>query len=262
MRLRDEYLILGVAAGLALAVTLVVTSTAGGARREQVASAPSAAQQGAQQGAQETGALELGSPAPSDTTGIARTRTASEATDDESSSLDSRSRREGRRREAEALAQFQKLRTEQGSEALERAVREVLASRSEPLARKDAGLRALHEAGLPGTDALLAAAVREQPDVPDAFSPSVSRCALKLLYERAPASEDARRELARLAFLEEAGVSADLRRRASTALAASIRGSPRAEAERLLRLVATSKQLDAALEALARDANFGAARNE
>jgi hypothetical protein len=140
-------------------------------------------------------------------------------------------------------------------------VREVLAARSEPLARKDAGLRALHEAGLPGTDARLAAAVREQSEASDGCSPSVARCALELLYERAPAGEDARRELARLAFVEEAAVSADLRRRASTALSASIRGSPQAEAERLLRLVATSQQLDAALRLLAGDANFRAARN-
>jgi hypothetical protein len=256
MRLREQYLILGVAAGLALAATLIVASTGRREAVEHLARPPEAAQQVTR----ESGELELGALASSDAVQSARTRAASEAID-EIPSGDARQRREGRRREAEALAEFQKLRAEQGNEALERAVREVLAARSEPLARKDAGLRALHEAGLPGTDARLAAAVREQSEASDGGSPSVARCALELLYERAPAGEDARRELARLAFVEEAAVSADLRRRASTALAASIRGAPQAEAERLLRLVATSQQLDAALRLLASDANFRAARN-
>jgi len=79
---------------------------------------------------------------------------------------------------------------------------------------------------------------------------------LRELFERAPASEAARRALARLAFVPDPRLSDDLRRKASSSLVASLRAPRRAEAERLVRLEAHPDELDAALQALARDANF------
>jgi hypothetical protein len=55
--------------------------------------------------------------------------------------------------------------------------------------------------------------------------------------------------------------AADLSRRASTALAASIHGPQHDEVVRLLRLETNPQQLESALEALSRDTNFGAAKS-
>jgi hypothetical protein len=256
LRVRDKFLILGVAVGLALTVTLVIARMGPREPVEQLAQMPVAADDVGE--AQEVVAEPGMSVA--DTATNARKRAASGANDDDTSFVDPARRRAGRKREAEFLAGFLALRTEQGPEAFERVVREAIASRREPLSRRVAGLRALHSAGVPGTDAVLAAAVEGEADVSDGYSPSVPCSALKLLFERAPSGEDARRVLARLAFVQEARVPADLRRRASTALAASIRGQQRDEVVRLLRLETTPQQLESALEALSRDTNFGAAK--
>jgi hypothetical protein len=254
MRLRDKLLLIGAAAGLALAAALVFT----GLRPREPAGQP--AQPPGPGGAPPAVVLDGGGPA-AEASSAARTRAASEFASDEIPSVDNDARREARKREAQFVAEFLALRTEQGNEALEHTVGEVLASESESAARKSAGLRALHSAGIPGTDAVLAAAVENQSDVADGASLSVPRSALKLLFERAASGEDARRALARLAFVPDAHVSAALRRRASTALAGSIRGPQHDEVVRLLRLEASGPQLDSALEALARDANFGARRD-
>jgi hypothetical protein len=187
-----------------------------------------------------------------------RSRAVSEFAADEAPLVDAEQRRAARKREAGFLAEFLALRTEQGAEVLERSVREVLSSSREPAARKSAGLRALHEAGASGLDALLAVAVLEQSDVAEGASLSVPRSALKLLFERAPTSADARCELARLAFVQELHLSPALRSRASTALAASIHGLRHDEAASLLRLSTSGAELEAALQVLARDPNFGA----
>ena len=249
MRLTDKLLILGVAAGLALAATLVARS--GGAREpaQQPARIPVAADE-------DRAALEA---SVADTAPSERTREASEVAGDDIPDVGGARRREARKREAAILAEFLALRTEQGSEVFERKVRDVLASSAEPLVRKSAGLRALHSADTPGTDAVLVAAVQTQADASDGLSLSVPRCALKLLFERAPSGEEARRALARLAFVEDARVTVELRRRASLALKASIPGAPHDEIVRLLRLEATASELDAALKALEGDPNFGAA---
>lgn len=257
MRLHDDRLILGVAAGFALAVTLVVTRAATHGTNELPAQQPLAADAAEP----ERGALELSTLHAAEPDSAARTP-AAESGGDDIPALDAERRRDGRRREAELLAEFQTLRKEQGDAAFERALREALASRYEPQGRKVAGLRALHAANLPGTVALLAAAAENQSGVTDGSSVSVPRCAIKLLFERAPDSEEARRALARIAFVENARISADLRRSASTSLAASIHAHPQDEAARLLRLEAAPGELAAALQALARDPNFGAPRGE
>jgi len=255
MRLKETLLLCGVTAGLALAVTLVIT---GMGTREPVqrlqpehvsAAGPVDAQALIEQPGESIGESAV----------VARTRTANALDDGGISPVDAARRREGRKREDAFLAEFLALRTEQGPEVFARSVRDVLNSRSEPQCRKAAGLRALHSAGAPGTDAVLAAAVEGQADVSDGSSLSVPRCALRLLFERAPTVEDARRALARLAFVPDVRVSPDLRREASTALAGSIRGPQHDEVVRLLRLEAAPAQLDAALAALSRDTNFGAA---
>jgi len=255
-RLSQNVLILGVTVGLVLTVTLLVARTekresAGGVAQVNVATEPGA---GVRKAAAEP-ELSVADPAA-----VARTRAISEFASDELAPLDSERRREGRRHEAESLAQFQTLFTEQGLEALERAVQDVLGSRSESQSRKVAGLRALQVAGSPKTVSVLAAAVTGEPDSSDGTGPSVPRVALKLLFGRAPTDEEARRALTRLAFVEETRLSADLRRQASTALAGSIRVPQHDEVERLLRLETSPAQLDAALEALSRDTNFGAAK--
>jgi hypothetical protein len=254
MRLSDDKLILGVAAGLALAVTLVVTHTRAQGKVELLAQTPAVENAAAA----EPGALEVPGSSVADSNSNARTR-ASEAGGNDIPRLDAERRRDGRRREAELLAEFTTLRKQQGDEAFERALRAVLASKVEPQERKVASLRALHLADFAGTVALLAASVENQADVSDGSGPSVPRCALKLLYERAPASEAARRALVRLAFIETTRASAELRRSASSYLSASIHVPQRDEAVRLLRLEATPAELAPALEALAHDANFGAA---
>jgi hypothetical protein len=242
MRPSDTFLICGVAASLGLAVALVVASVS---TRETVH--PS---QRASLAADGAGALlEEPGKIVSDAGAVARTRAASALEDGDNAPLDAQRRREGRKQEAEFLAGFLALRTERGSEVFERTVRDVLASGSEPQCRKVAGLRALHAAGVPGVDAVLAAAVEGQADVSDGSSLSVPRCALTLLFARAPSGEDARRALARLAFVADVRISADLRRQASTALAGSIRGPRNEEVERLLRLEARPAQLAAALAA-------------
>jgi hypothetical protein len=248
MRLSDTFLMCGVAVSLALAVTRVVTRVSTREPVQRLEQQPVSAADGAPRQA----------VAEAQDSSVALTRAAAVFDEGDDAPLDAQRRREGRRREAEFLAEFLALRTEQGSEVFERTVREVLASRSESQGRKVAGLRALHAAGVPGTDAVLAAAVEGQADVSDGSSLSVPRCALKLLFERAPAGEDARRALARLAFVADVRISADLRRQASTALAGSIRGPRKAEVERLLSLEAKPVQLAACLEALAHDTNFGA----
>jgi hypothetical protein len=257
MRLRDKLLLIGAAAGLALAAALVFAGRGPREPVEQLVQQPVAEGNGKPHSA----VLDEGASA-TDTGSTARTRAASEFGSDDIPFVDADRRREARKREADFVAEFLALRTEQGSAAFERTVREVLASNREPASRKSAGLRALHTAGVPGTDAVLVAAVEQQPDVPDGASISVPRSALKLLFERAASGEDARRALARLAFVQEAHVSADLRRRASTALSASIHGAQHDEVVRLLRLEASAQQLEAALEALSRDPNFGAERHE
>src|SRR5258706_3630377 len=256
MRLRDRLLLIGAATGLALAATLVFASLRPREPVEQLARTPADADEGELPAA----VVDEGAPA-TDTASAARTRATSEFASDDIPLVDAERRREARKREAELVSELLKLRTDQGNEVFERTVRDVLASSREPASRKSAGLRALHVAGVPGTDAVLAAAVENQPDVPDGASLPVPRSALKLLFERAASGEDARHALARLAFVPDAHVSPELRRRASTALAGSIRGPQHDEAERLLRLEASAAQLDAALEALSRDANFGAVRS-
>jgi hypothetical protein len=254
MRLQGNFLILGVTAGLALAVTLVVANVGARAPADGIAQTPLAtADTGEGQGAAEHTRMSA-----ADASEVARTRSVSASEGEDLPPLDAERRSAGRKREAECLAEFLALRTEQGPEALERTVREVLASSSEPQVRKVAALRALHAAELPATVTLLAAAVEGQPDVSDGSTLSVPRAALKLLFERAPSGEDARRVLARLAFVQEARLSPDLRHQASTALAGSIRGPRYAEVERLLRLETAPAQLDAALRALSQDTNFGA----
>ena len=214
MHLRDDNLILGVAAGLALAVTLVVTT----AVQREPAARPAATPALVQSESLATVAVTIPE---------ARTRATPDVTNDDLSPVDAARRREMRRREAQYLEAFQTLRAEQGDAALERSVREVLAAVREPAARKIAALRALQAAGLPGADAVLSAAVESQPDVADESGASVPRAALKLLFERAPANEDARRELARLARAGGTQLSDELRKAAAAALAASTAHAPR-----------------------------------
>ncbi len=257
MRLRDTFLMCGVAVSLGLAVTLVITSVGTHETTRQLPREPLAsAAAGELRGVVEAPGMSVAEGAV-----VARTRTASASEESGISPLDAERRRDGRRREAEYLAAFLALRKEQGSDAFERALRDALDGKHEPQCRKVAALRALHSAAVPGTDAVLAAAVQDQADVSDGSSLSVPRYALKLLFERAPSGEDARRALARLAFVPNARISDDLCRQASTALAGSIHGPRHDEAERLLRLETPAAQLDAALEALTRDVNFGAAQS-
>jgi len=257
MRLRDDKLILGVAAGLALAVTLVVSSTHPNGKVELLAHMPVAENAA---GA-EPGALEVPEASAADTKSNVRTR-ASEVGGSDIPKLDAERRRDGRRREAELSAEFTTLRKEQGDEAFEHALRAVLASKSEPQERKLCALRAWNTAELPGTVALLAAVVEEETDVSASSSPALSRSALKLLFERAPSSEDARRALARFSFVPDAHVTEELRRSASSYLSASIRAPQHDEAARLLRLDTDAAVLDGALAALDRDPNFAARRGQ
>src|SRR5260221_6853790 len=192
MRLRDGFLMFGVTAGFALAVTLFVANSGPREPVDRPGRTSAPAEGGAQAPSETPDPFDAGVT----TTASARSRAPSEAAGNDVPPADEARRREARKRESAFLAQFVALRAEKGDEAFEQAARGVLASGVEPLARRVAALRALHTAGTPGIDALLARTVVEQPEVSADGSPSLPRAALKLLFERAPGSEDARRALA------------------------------------------------------------------
>ena len=252
MTLRDRWVLFGVTASLALAVTFVFARLS---KNEPPAELGRPGPAAAIDEAWPEVDADLSPLAAQPVTRV-QIRPTSGASDSADASIGPTRRREGKKREAEFFAAFSALQAEQGPEALERAVRDVLASEREPLCRKVAGLRALHTVNVPGTDTLLAAAVENQPDVSDGLSSSVPRCALRLLFARAPTGEPARKALARLAFVQDAHVSADLRRIASASLAASMPGVKREDVIALLRAETDPRLLAAAEEALSRDTNF------
>lgn len=260
MRRRDGILLIGVAASLVLAVTLVL-SREGARPAAELASAPAAAA-GTVGPSQPGSALEsldarLGAGSAS---AAERSRVAKELAGDEGLVSAAERRKEARELEAKYRAEFEALREEQGLPALEGSVRAALSAGQAPLAKRAAGLRALQEARVAGLDLLLRSIVEQEPDVSDGVTSSLPRTALKLLFERAPTEEGARRVLARIAFLREGKAADELRSAASQALVASIHGAARAEVERVLRLEASGPALERALAALAADPAFAAAR--
>jgi hypothetical protein len=249
---RDRWVLFGVTASLALAVTFVFARLSKQEPQAELGRPGPAAVLGEAWPEVDEDLSPLAAQ-PAARVGIRPTSGESDTAD---ASIGPTRRREGKKREAEYFAAFSALQAERGSDALERAVRDVLASDREPVCRKVAGLRALHTASVPGTDTLLTSAVEDQPDVSDGLSSSVPRCALRLLFARAPTGEPARKALAHLAFVQEAHVSPELRRIASASLAASMPGVKREDVVVLLRAETDPRFLAGAEEALARDTNF------